>query len=112
MIAEAGLESDMYRTESAVFETLLKHAQSQAEFNVATQIRTEGLTQRNAEMSLEAAKANLQAFSNVNAIRVSAAASQSQASSALAGMVGGAIQGMLQLGGQGTALETTEIAAA
>jgi len=66
MIAEAGLESDMYRTESAVFETLLKHAQSQAEFNVATQIRTEGLTQRNAEMSLEAAKANLQAFSNVN----------------------------------------------
>jgi len=112
MIAEMSAEIDVYRTSSSVFEILLKHAQAQTEFNVATQIREQTLIQANAGMALEAAKANLQAFSNVNAIRVSAASSQSQASSALAGMVGGAIQGMLQLGGQGTALETTEIAAA
>jgi len=112
MIAEMAAEIDVFRVGVSEFEVLLKHAQSQNEFNVATQIREATLIQANAGMSLEAAKANLQAFSNVNAIRVHAASSQSEASSALAGMVGGAIQGMLQLGGQGTALETTEIAAA
>jgi len=109
MIAEMASEIDVFKTSSSVFEVLLRHAQAQTEFNVATQIREQTLIQANAGMALEAAKANLQAFSNVNAIRVSAAASQSEASSALAGMVGGAIQGMLQLGGQGSALETIDL---
>jgi hypothetical protein len=109
MIAEMAAEIDVFQTSSSVFEVLLKHAQSANEFRVATQIREATLIQANAGMSLEAAKANLQAFSNVNAIRVQAAASQSEASSALAGMVGGAIQGMLQLGGQGSALETIDL---
>jgi hypothetical protein len=59
-------------------------------------------------MSLEAAKANLQAALQQNEIRVQASSAQASASSSMAGMVAGAIQGMLQLGGQGTSLETTE----
>jgi hypothetical protein len=104
-ISEIGQEADLYRTESAVFQTLLSHAQSQSEMNIQTQIRTQSLIQVNAEMSLEAAKANLSALLEANRIRVQAASSQSEASSAMAGMIGGAIQGMLQLGGQGTSNE-------
>jgi hypothetical protein len=107
-ISEIGQEADLYRTDGAIFETLLRHAQAQAEFNVQTQIRTEALTQANANMSLEAARANLQALLESNRIRVEASRGQANASSAMAGMIGGAIQGMLQLGGQGTSLETTE----
>ncbi len=107
-LSQIGHESDIFRTNSAVFETLLRHAQAQAEFNVSTQIRTEALTQANAGMSLEAARANMNALLESNRIRVEAARGQASASAAMAGMVAGAIQGMLQLGGQGTSLETTE----
>ncbi len=108
-VSELNLESDIYRTESAVFETLIRNATQQAELNIQTQIKTEALVQANSQMALETAKANLNAVLASNEIRVSASVAQVKSSAALAGMVGGAIQGMLQLGGQGTALETTEI---
>jgi hypothetical protein len=107
-LTEISQEASLYRTDGAIFEALLRHAQSQAELNVQTQIRTEALTQANANMSLEAARANLQALLESNRIRVEASKGQATASSAMAGMIGGAIQGMLQLGGQGTSIETTE----
>lgn len=107
-LTEINQEADLYRTDGSIFEALLRHAQSQAEFNVQTQIRTEALTQANAAMSLEAARANLQALLESNRIRVEASRGQANASSALTGMIGGAIQGMLQLGGQGTSIETFE----
>lgn len=107
-IAEFGLESDLYRTDSSVFDTLIKNAAANAELNVQAQIRTEALDQSSASLSLQASIANLNALLEASKIRVSAASSQAQASSAMAGMIGGAIQGMLQLGGQGTSLETVE----
>lgn len=107
-IAEMGVEADLYRTNSGVFDTLIKNASAQATLNVQTQIRTEALNQANAAMSLEAAKANLQAALQAQEMRVQASSSQASASSAMAGMVASAIQGMLQLGGQGTSIETIE----
>lgn len=107
-IAEMGVEADLYRTNSGVFDTLIKNATAMADLNVQTQIRSEALTQANAAMSLEAAKANLQATLQANEMRVQAASAQASASSAMAGMVASAIQGMLQLGGQGTSIETVE----
>jgi hypothetical protein len=102
------IEADFYRTDSGVFDTLIRNASAQANLNVQTQIKTEALDQASAAMSLEAAKANLQAALQQNEIRVGASSAQASASSALAGMVGGAIQGMFQLGGQGTSIETNE----
>jgi len=107
-IAEMNVEADLYRTNSGVFDTLIKNASANAELNVQTQIRAEALTQANAAMSLEAAKANLQATLQANEMRVQAASAQASASSAMSGMVAGAIQGMLQLGGQGTSIETVD----
>jgi hypothetical protein len=107
-IAEMNIEADFYRTDVAVFDTLIKNATAQADLSVQTQIRTEALTQANAAMSLEAAKANLESTLQQNQMRINAASAHSSATSAMAGMVAGAIQGMLQLGGQGTSLETTE----
>ena len=79
-----------------------------ADMNVQAQIRSGALDQANAAMTLEASKSNLSALLEANRIRVTASTAQAQASSAMAGMVAGAIQGMLQLGGQGTSMETTE----
>lgn len=107
-IAEFNLESELYRTDSGVFDTLIKAATASAELNVQTQIRAGALDQANAAMTLEAAKSNLNATLSQNAIRIQASSAQASASSAMAGMVASAIQGMLQLGGQGTSIETTE----
>lgn len=107
-IAEFNLESSLYRTDTGLFDTSIKSAIATAELNVQTQIRTSALDQANAALVLEASKANLQAMLQQNSMRISASQSQAQASSAMAGMVAGAIQGMLQLGGQGTSIETTE----
>ncbi len=108
-MTEIGQEADIFRTNSSVFETLLKHAQAQAEYNVEAQIKTESLDQRAAEMSLETARANLNAVQQSMKIRSIAALGQTKASASLSGMVGSAISGILQLGGQGTAIENTEI---
>jgi hypothetical protein len=107
-IAEMNVEANLYRTESGVFDTLIKNATANADLNVQTQIRSAALTQANAAMSLEGAKANLQATLQANEMRVNAASSAASATSAMAGMVASAIQGMLQLGGQGTSIETVE----
>lgn len=107
-IAEFNLEAELYRTDSGVFDTLIKNATAMADLNVQTQIRAEALDQANAALSLEAAKSNLEATLSQNAIRVQASSAQASASASMAGMVAGAIQGMLQLGGQGTSIETVE----
>jgi hypothetical protein len=51
----------------------------------------------------------LTAVTESNKIRLTASQAMAQASAALAGMTAGAIQGVLQLGGQGTSIENTEV---
>ncbi len=107
-IAEMSMQADLYRTDGSTFDTLIKNASAQAEMNVQAQIRSGALDQASAALSLEASKANLTSLLEANKIRVTASAAQAQASSAMTGMIAGAIQGMLQLGGQGTSIETVE----
>jgi hypothetical protein len=108
-IREMSTEADLYRTDGSIYATDLDLITKFSELQVQTQIRAAALDQQNANMSLQASIANLTAITEANKIRLSASSAQAQASSALAGMTAGAIQGMLQLGGQGTALETTDV---
>ncbi|MCP3966631.1 MAG: hypothetical protein GY718_09820 [Lentisphaerae bacterium] len=108
-LGQISTEGDLYRTDAGIYETELRHHQSFAEQAVQTAIRAAALDQANAQMSLEASKANLTATVEANKIRLAASTAAASASSALAGMTAGAIQGVLQLGGQGTSIETTEV---
>ena len=107
--SQIGFKADIYRTTASVFESALRTAQAGTELNVQSQIRAGVLDQASANMSLQAAIANLNALLESNKIRVTASQSQANSSAALAGMVGSAIQGMLQLGGQGTSIEETSL---
>ncbi len=110
-VSEIGTEADLFRTEGSIYASDLDLLTKFSELQVQVQIRAAALDQQNANMSLQASIANLTAITESNKIRLAASSAQAQSSSALAGMVAGSIQGMLQLGGQGTALETTDISA-
>jgi hypothetical protein len=92
-----------------MYQSELQNSQAFAEQAVNTAIRAASLDQMSAQMSLEASKANLTAITESNKIRLTASQAMAQASAALAGMTAGAIQGVLQLGGQGTSIENTEV---
>ncbi len=107
-VREIGNEADLYRTEGSIYSADLDLITKFSELQVQTQIRAEALDQQNANMSLQASIANLTAATEANKMRIVAGQTSAQSTSALAGMIAGSIQGMLQLGGQGTALETTD----
>jgi hypothetical protein len=102
-------EGELYRADVSIYLGNLANSQAFAEQAVNTAIRAASLDQMNAQMSLEASKANLTAVVESNKIRLTASQAMAQASAALAGMTAGAIQGVLQLGGQGTSIENTEV---
>lgn len=103
-IREVGTEADLYRTDAGIYQTIIDQAMKQAELSVTTQIRAAALDQANAQLALEASRANLIAVTESNKLRLVASQAQANASSALAGMTASAIQGILQIGSQGTSI--------
>jgi hypothetical protein len=109
--SEFNLEADLYRTDAAMYQTDVRLLQAASELDVQTQVRASSLDQASANMSLQAAIANMNALLSAQGQRVEASKAAAQGYAAMAGMIAGSVQGMLQLGGQGTSIETLETAA-
>lgn len=106
-IQELGIERDFYNTDIVNYQNELKKEIAQAELNLQTLSRGIDHEQKNAEIQLQTAIANVNMLIEQSKTRIAAAKGASDGYVALASVAAGVIQTMLQLGGQGTSQETT-----